>query len=164
MRGWRSSGTRRARSGAPTISRRSDARVSRRSAAVDRVGLALRAAHARRGAGPSGTEIRVNGGAVASVVEVGAAEGTVVEVNDLFYNLPARRKFLKSDGAESAQVSRIVDAARAGLPRGRFHADERRPQAAPVSAGGLARAIGCISCTASATICSRCERRRAGCG
>ena len=56
----------------------------------------------------SGTEIRVNGGAVASVVEAGAAEGTVVEVNDVFYNLPARRKFLKSDAAESTQVSRIV--------------------------------------------------------
>jgi DNA mismatch repair protein MutL len=56
----------------------------------------------------SGTEIRVNGGVVASVAEVAAAEGTTVEVNDIFYNLPARRKFLKSDGAESAQVSRIT--------------------------------------------------------
>src|SRR5881409_1045536 len=43
----------------------------------------------------SGTEIRVNGGAVASVVEVGAPQGTVVEVNDVFYNLPARRKVVE---------------------------------------------------------------------
>jgi len=56
----------------------------------------------------SGTEVRVNGGTIASAVEVGAPEGTLVEVNDVFYNLPARRKFLKSDSAESAQVSRIV--------------------------------------------------------
>jgi DNA mismatch repair protein MutL len=56
----------------------------------------------------TGTEIRVNGGTIASAVEVGAPEGTLVEVNDVFYNLPARRKFLKSDGAESAQVSRIT--------------------------------------------------------
>jgi DNA mismatch repair protein MutL len=58
--------------------------------------------------GESGTEIRLDGGAIASIVEIGAAEGTIVEVNDVFYNLPARRKFLKSDSAESGQVSRIV--------------------------------------------------------
>ena len=68
----------------------------------------------------SGTELRVNGGAVASVTEVGAAEGTVVEVNDLFYNLPARRKFLKSDGAESAQVSRIVTQLALAYPEAGF--------------------------------------------
>ena len=56
----------------------------------------------------SGTELRVNGGTVASEIEVGMGEGTTIEVADVFYNLPARRKFLKSDAAESAQVSRIV--------------------------------------------------------
>ena len=56
----------------------------------------------------SGTEIRVNAGFVESVVESGGPEGTMVEVTDVFYNLPARRKFLKSDAAEAAQVSRFV--------------------------------------------------------
>src|SRR6184192_2305069 len=36
----------------------------------------------------SGTEIRVNGGTIASAVEVGVPEGTSIEVNDVFYNLP----------------------------------------------------------------------------
>ncbi len=56
----------------------------------------------------SGTEIRVEAGLVQSVREVGAPEGTLVEVAELFYNLPARRKFLKADTAETAQVSRLV--------------------------------------------------------
>src|SRR5918993_2095633 len=60
------------------------------------------------GGSDSGTEIRVNAGLVESVVEAGGPEGTMVEVADLFYNLPARRKFLKSDAAESAQISRTV--------------------------------------------------------
>jgi len=56
----------------------------------------------------TGIEIKVNGGVTASIREVGVPEGTSIEVCDLFYNLPARRKFLKSDGAESTQVSRVV--------------------------------------------------------
>ena len=69
----------------------------------------------RRGA-PSGTDVRVNGGAVASVKVVGMPEGTQVEVADIFYNVPARRKFLKSDGAESAQISRVVTQLALGYP------------------------------------------------
>jgi DNA mismatch repair protein MutL len=64
----------------------------------------------------SGTEIRVNGGAISSEREVGAPEGTSIEVDDLFYNLPARRKFLKSDTAESTQISRLVTQMALGYP------------------------------------------------
>jgi DNA mismatch repair protein MutL len=56
----------------------------------------------------SGTEVRINAGAVESVVEAGGPEGTLVEVADVFYNMPARRKFLKSDAAESGQISKVV--------------------------------------------------------
>jgi DNA mismatch repair protein MutL len=68
-----------------------------------------------RGA-PTGTEIRVNGGVVAAVLEAGMPEGTSIEVGDVFYNLPARRKFLKADSAESAQVSRVVTQLALGYP------------------------------------------------
>lgn len=68
-----------------------------------------------RGA-PTGTEVRANGGIVASVREAGAPEGTLVEVANLFYNLPARRKFLKSDAAETAQISRLVTQFGLGYP------------------------------------------------
>jgi len=64
----------------------------------------------------TGTEIRVNGGAVASVQEIGCPEGTSIEVADLFYNLPARRKFLKSDTAEATQCSRVVTQFSLGYP------------------------------------------------
>lgn len=56
----------------------------------------------------AGTEIRVVGGQVEPARTVGAPEGTAITVEDLFFNLPARRKFLKSDAAEAAHVSRLV--------------------------------------------------------
>jgi DNA mismatch repair protein MutL len=44
------------------------------------------------------------------------AGGTRIDVEDLFYNLPARRKFLKSDQAESSHVSRVVTQLALGAP------------------------------------------------
>jgi DNA mismatch repair protein MutL len=64
----------------------------------------------------AGTEIRVNGGAIASVQETGCAEGTSIDVGDLFYNLPARRKFLKTDTGETTQASRVVTQFALGYP------------------------------------------------
>ena len=84
----------------------------------------------------AGTAIQVNGGVIASVREVGTPEGTAIEVGDLFYNLPARRKFLKSDAAESAQISRIVTQLALGYPEVGFtlmSAGRRVLQCAPAS-------------------------------
>jgi len=64
----------------------------------------------------SGTELKIDAGTLASVREVGAPEGTCIEVADLFYNLPARRKFLKSDTAETTQVSRLGTQLALGYP------------------------------------------------
>lgn len=51
-----------------------------------------------------GTEIAVNGGKIESVRVSGEAPGTTVEVRSLFYNLPARRKFLRSEATEAHHV------------------------------------------------------------
>ncbi|MFW5938810.1 MAG: DNA mismatch repair endonuclease MutL [Halanaeroarchaeum sp.] len=55
-----------------------------------------------------GTELRVVGGDVESVEPAGRAPGTTVDVEDLFFNKPARRKFLKTAATEFAHVNRIV--------------------------------------------------------
>jgi len=64
----------------------------------------------------AGTELVVDAGRLVSVKEIGAPEGTRVDVGDLFYNLPARRKFLKADTAEAAQISRLVTQLAVGYP------------------------------------------------
>lgn len=58
----------------------------------------------------SGAEIEVEGGAIRPVRPAPARPGTVVEVRTLFFNVPARRKFLKSDAAETARVTETVEA------------------------------------------------------
>lgn len=51
-----------------------------------------------------GTEIEVNGGKLAEVRDHGGAPGTVIEARSLFYNVPARRKFLRTENTEFAHV------------------------------------------------------------
>jgi DNA mismatch repair protein MutL len=72
-------------------------------ASVARLTLVTRA----RGA-PEGVEVIVEGGGKARTRPVGASVGTSVEVADLFFNVPARRKFLKSTGTEAAHVSEAM--------------------------------------------------------
>jgi len=61
-----------------------------------------------RGSEGAGTELRYEGGETVAVEPVGCPEGTTIEVSDLFYNTPARRKFLKTDATEFAHVNRIA--------------------------------------------------------
>lgn len=70
----------------------------------------------RRREEEEGSLVRVEGGAPAEVTPTGAAPGTVVEVRELFFNVPARRKFLKATGTESARVTEVVQCAALSQP------------------------------------------------
>lgn len=68
----------------------------------------------------SGTEILVNGGRLDSVKDGGDAPGTQIEVRSLFYNLPARRKFLRAENTEASHVEHILRLQAIGHPGVRF--------------------------------------------
>lgn len=54
------------------------------------------------------THLILDGGEITAEDQAGAPVGTTMEVSDLFYNTPARRKFLKSERTESSKISEIV--------------------------------------------------------
>jgi len=57
---------------------------------------------------PIGTRLRVEGGKVGTPSSIGISPGTMVRVKDLFFNVPARREFLKSERTERQKISEFV--------------------------------------------------------
>src|SRR5207248_3398237 len=57
---------------------------------------------------PSGTILEINGCRIARVEEAGLPEGTSSTVRDLFFNTPARKKFLKAESTELSHIASLV--------------------------------------------------------
>ena len=86
-------------------------------ASVSRFNLTTRE---RENTSPEGTQILVNGGTIAEVKAAGCATGTSVEVRQLFYNLPARRKFLRTEETEAAHIQHYLTLAALAFPEVAF--------------------------------------------
>jgi DNA mismatch repair protein MutL len=78
----------------------------------------------------AGTELVIDGGKLREVHEIGLAPGTQIEVRSLFYNLPARRKFLRTEPTESAHLRQTLLLAGLARPDVGFtlSVDEQPPQ------------------------------------
>lgn len=63
-----------------------------------------------------GALLTCDGGSVVSLTETGCAPGTTVIVEELFFNVPARRKFLKKDATETAAVGSVVEKVALSVP------------------------------------------------
>lgn len=69
---------------------------------------------------PEGTQVTVTGGTIAEVKAAGAAPGTSIEVRQLFFNLPARRKFLRTEETEAAHIQHYLTLAALAYPEVAF--------------------------------------------
>ena len=81
----------------------------------------------RRAEDLTGTEIFVDGGKLRDVRDAGGAPGTVIEARNLFFNMPARRKFMRAESTEAAHVEQQIRLHALAAPgvRFRFRKDDK---------------------------------------
>lgn len=92
-------------------------------------------------AAKEGARLRVNGGISEKVEKVGAPVGTVVRVENLFYNVPARLKFLKTDVTERRAIDSLVTRYALAYPNVRFKVTDGKQTTLQTSGDGDRRAI-----------------------
>ena len=125
-------------------------------ASVSRIDLLTKTAGA-----VSGTSLRLEAGAIVERGDAGCPEGTTIIVRDLFYNTPARMKFMKSDTVEGGKVTAAVQMQALAHPNVAFTLlrDGKQVLSTP-GTGGLQAAVYCIygrECAKMAQVDSRWE-------
>ena len=109
-------------------------------ASVSRIDLLTKTAGA-----VSGTSLRLEAGVIVEESDAGCPEGTTIIIRDLFYNTPARMKFMKSDTVEGGKVTAAVQMQALAHPNVAFTLlrDGKQVLATP-GTGGLQAAVYCI--------------------
>ena len=90
---------------------------------------------------PSGRRLHVEGGIPGRLEEVGSPVGTMVSVEDMFYNIPARLKFLKQDATERRVIDALLSRYALAYPQVRFKVVEGTSAMLQTSGDGDQRAI-----------------------
>lgn len=109
-------------------------------ASVSRIDLMTKTAGAI-----SGTSLHLEAGQILEEAEVGCPEGTTIIIRDLFYNIPARMKFMKSDTVEGGRVAAAVQLQALAHPEVAFQflRDGKQVLSTPGN-GGLQAAVYCV--------------------
>jgi DNA mismatch repair protein MutL len=89
----------------------------------------------------AGARLRVEGGIIGKLETIGAPVGTVVSVEDLFYNVPARLKFLKKDATERRAIDALLTRYALAYPHVRFKLAEGNVPSLQTAGDGDRRAI-----------------------
>jgi len=95
----------------------------------------------RTGDAPAGARLRVEGGIIGRLEKVGSPVGTLVSVEGLFYNVPARLKFLKQDMTERRAIDTLLTRYALAYPQVRFKLSEGNTPSLQTSGDGDRRAI-----------------------